>query len=936
MIDSQKIVRVPLGVRRDVVGLLGALTPGVQPTRNDFHHGNGVGFNVKGMRRSDNYVMLDGSQVSETNGHLYFFVNPDAVQEFEIKTGLYGAEYGVKPGGQFSLVSKSGTNQLHGTLFWSHRNDNLDARSFFDRGPLSEFKRNHFGAVAGGPVSLPGIANGTDKAWWFVSYNGMRVRRFRFMAGDVPTPEEKSGHFGETIVDPLTGQPFPGSSIPQNRMDPIALKLLQFYPEPNTDPGRGFNFTSSFPGSGNNDLNQVLVKLDFKTAEESRWSGRLLYDRSRAAFPHANPIFNATNALTNLAQNITNTRTIKGRFINEFGLHWYRRPYFAAKLTAGLEDFGQSLGLPNWPNKEIDVNGVPSVSVTGLLGIGSRRTGGAVPEGQWEVKDNLSWTQGSHLFKAGYHYRYHYVFFDLQARSSFNFTPNLYTHNALANFLLGYLTRSQEGSETRMNLGVPGHYFYFQDNWRVSPRLTLNLGLRYELRLAWRDKRGFSSNLRDECVARSVSPVFDCFRPALVIADPIFPATGRFASNEPLWDFAKTGWQPRLGLSLRLTSDTVLRAGGGLYGNEPPGAMAYSSVSRNPRPSEDRRTFLSDPAIPSLTLSNPFDPEIRVPGAGLPNVAGFQDPMPLWYVPNWGASIQHRISENSLFEVSYQGTRSVHEMQITEFNDAEPGPGSRQDRRPFPSLQSYQLLTGNGSQSYHGLGIKFEKRPGPEGITSLLAYTWAKSIDTTGGRMTVFGDPRSISRNVSLASQRGRGEANIPGRLATLAGYDLPFGQGRLAENGVLRQILGGWTLYGILTAQKGQWSTVSDFDRLDVGSSASQRPQLVGDANLPVEQRTPERWFNVDAFQEPPQFQYGNAGRGIVEGPGLFNIDLAILRSFRMSEDSWLELRMESFNLTNHPNFRMPWTFFASGLLGTITDVSEGRSLQLGLKFYF
>ena len=935
VIDSQKIVRVPLDLR-DVIGVLGALTPGVQPTRTAYHRGRGMSFNVKGMRRSDNYAMLDGSQVSETNGDLQFFVNPDAVQEFEIKTGLYGAEYGVKAGGQFSLVSKSGTNQLHGTLFWFHRNDNLDARNFFDPGPRPEFKRNHFGAVGGGPVYLPGIFDGTDKAWWFLSYNGRRIRRFQSMRGNVPTAEEKSGNFLETIVDPLTEQPFPGHSIPQDRMDPIALKLLQFYPEPNTDPARGFNFTSSSPGSGDNDLNQVLVKLDFKTAEESRWSGRFLSDHRRTTLPHWIPTFTATNTLSSLTQNITNTRTIKGRFINEFGIHWYRRPYFAGNPPTGLDGFGHSLGLPNWPNKQIDVDGVPAVSVRGLLPIGSSSRFGPIPEGQWEVKNNLSWTQGSHLFKAGYHYRYHYVFFDFQDRSWFNFTPERYTGNALANFLLGYLTRSQEGSETRMNLGVPGHYFYFQDNWKVSPRLTLNLGLRYELRLAWKDKRGFSSSLRDECVAQSLSPVPDCFSPALVLPDPIFPATGRFAANEPLWNFAKTGWQPRLGLSFRLASGTVLRAGGGLYGNEPPGGMAYSSVSRNPRPNEERRTFLSDPAIPSLTLSDPFNPEIRVPGTGLPNVAGFQDPMPLWYVPNWGASIQHRITESSLLEVSYQGSRSVHEMQIIEFNDAEPGPGSRQDRRPFPALQSYQLLTGSGSQSYQGLGVRFEKKPGPEGLTALLAYTWAKSIDTTGGRVAVFGDPGSISRNVSLASQRGRGEGNIPGRLAVLAGYDLPFGQGRLAENKVLRQMLVGWTLYGIMTAQKGQWFTVADTDRLDVGSNASQRPQLVGNPNLPVQQRTPERWFNVDAFEAPPPFQYGNAGRGIVEGPGLFNVDLAILRNFQVSEDSRLEFRLEAFNLTNHPNFLVPWNLFSTGSLGAVVDVSESRSLQLGLKFYF
>ena len=192
VIDNQKINSLPLN-QRDVFGTLGSLTPGVQPTRGTDAGGSGVQFNVKGMRQSDNYGMIDGSMVSETNGSLQFFINPDAVQEFEVKTGLYGAEYGIKPGGQFSLITKSGTNDLHGTAYWLLRNDNLDARNFFDPGPRPEFKRNQYGAVAGGPIVFPKLFDGKDKAWWFFAYSGESVRRLLSLTGNVPTDGQEGG-----------------------------------------------------------------------------------------------------------------------------------------------------------------------------------------------------------------------------------------------------------------------------------------------------------------------------------------------------------------------------------------------------------------------------------------------------------------------------------------------------------------------------------------------------------------------------------------------------------------------------------------------------------------------------------------------------------------------------------------------------------------------
>jgi hypothetical protein len=945
VIDNQKIISIPLN-NRDVFGILGSLTPGVQPTRGATD-GGGVQFNVKGMRQSDNYGMIDGSMVSETNGSLQFFVNPDTVQEFEVKTGLYGAEYGIKPGGQFSLVTKSGTNDLHGTAYWLHRNDNLDARNFFDPGPRPEFKRNQFGAVAGGPIYLPKLLNGKDKAWWFVGFSRESVRRFVSNTGNVPTADEKAGRFATAITDPSTGQPFPNNTIPSSRFDPVAVKLLQYWPAPNTT-GRGFNFT----GTSNAALDkwEILAKVDFRTSAKSRWSARFLYSDNPNLQVNTIDYFTVTNPLFNVGQNLTNTRTFGTSVVNEWGIHYYRRPYFpgfAIQEKLG-PDFAKGLGIKNFPSKTVDTFGVPRVSVTNLLAIGDIGNFGPVPEGNWEVKDSVSWTRGAHLFKAGYHFRQQFFALLLETRSSFGFTNDRYTGNAFANYLLGYASSAAQGAENRDNVHQVGHHFYFQDNWKVTPNLTLNLGMRYELRLPWVDKRGYLSNLEIGCVRQNVAtPIPTCYDPPVAIANPVFPQTGRFQPQVGLFEFSKRAFQPRVGLSYRLSDRTVVRSGFGIYGNEPLGGMVYGALggTRNPRANAGQQNYNASPTTPNLLLSDPFSGTAA--GGGLPTTGGFQNPMPMWYAINWGTSIERQLTNNTMFEIGYQGTHSVHEFQVIEINDARPGTGDRQLRRPFPTMQSYQLLAANGDLIYHGLELKLEKRPGPEGLSTLLAYTWAKSIDTAGGRATAAGDTNAVSNNVTLASNRGLSEGNIPGRLAWLVGYDLPFGPGKQhMTDSLLGKLIGGWSTYGILTLQKGQWFTASmSSDRVDAGTAASQRPDMARNPNLPSDQRTVTRWFDTDAFLVPRALTYGNAGRSVLEGPGLANLDFSLLRNFRINETSRVEFRFEAFNLTNHTNFRLPGTSCSvvapgssctGSTFGVIGGAFEARDLQFGFKIYF
>ena len=922
VINNQRIQSLPLNTR-DVLGSFASLTPGVAPARSN-RLGGGSNFNVRGQRAIDNVVLLDGGTISQGNAFVTFNTNPDSVQEFEVKTGLYGAEYGIRPGGQFSIITKSGTNDVHGTLFELLRNDNLDARNFFDRGRRPEFKRNQFGASVGGPIYIPKVFNGKDRAWFFTSYSGERIRRFNSLTGVVPTADEKAGRFARTITDPLNGQPFPNNTIPSARFNPVAQKLVTFYPDPNT-AGQAFNFTS--PDSSNNaNNNQFIAKVDFRVTDTDRWSARFLWDDSPITRVAAINVFRRVDPLSSFSQTISNTRTIKARYVNQFSANFYRRPYYAG-FQSSSPGFGRTLGIPNFPSSVTDENGVPVTAVTGLLTIGDGTQTGPSITGHWEVRDHLTFSKGAHFLKTGYQWRRHIEFYAFIRRAAFTFNPR-YTGAAFADFMLGYLTNTTQGNEDlRGRLNQNGHYFYLQDSWKATSRLTLDLGLRYEYRGPWRDQRGFNSNFSFET---------GTFNPPLSNNARQPWETGRFVPNVPYLEVNKRGWQPRVGLAYRATDKTVVRAGYGAYGNEPTLGLVQD-MGRNPRPGAEVRQFLSDPRTPNVFLSNPFDTSVVAPGVGVPIINGFESPLPQSVVHSWGLAIQQQLSPNTAFEIGYQGSHAVHDYVPTQANDATPGPGARQQRRPYPQYNDIRIVRAAGDSSYNGMELKLERRPGPSGLSLLLAYTWSKTISTVGPRLNGGGDPFFLSRNMTLAANRGAGEQN-PQRLTMNAGYEVPLGPGKkYLTHGVAGHIFGGWSTYGILSFEKGFYVT-SDIptDILDVGSTASSRPDLLRSPNLEPSARTPQRWFDTTAFATPAQYRYGNAGRSVIEGPGLANLDVAVLRSFRTSESSRLEFRFEAFNATNHTNFSLPGLGFGTPTFGVIGSALESRDLQFGLKFYF
>lgn len=914
---------------------LARLIPGVVPSRGSTGDGgrDSAGFSVEGRRRSDNIVYVDGSIMSDGNGSTTFFPNIDALQEMELKTGLYSAEFGVRPGGQFSTVTKSGTNKLHGTAFWFHRNDGskdfrLSARNYFDPGPKPEYKRNQFGGVISGPLFLPKLYNGKDRAWFMVANQGERERRFTNLRGLMPTVDEKAGRFAVAIRDPFTRAPLPNNTIPASRINPVTQKFLSMWPEPNIPLTSGQNFIS--PNSTLNQIqNQWMTKIDFNLSPTNRWYGRVVWDERPLTRTSPIAAFNQlVDYLGTYGATVANTRTFRATYVNDFSVHLFRRPYDPGRtLSSGSQGFGQTVGWPSFPLAEADVDGVPTIGITGYTGLGDNGILGSVPIGNWEVKDNLAFNKGAHFLKMGYHWRRHFNFFVLNNRSSLAFN-RAYAGNNFADFLFGTVGQSTLGAEgTRGNFSQTGQYLFLQDDWKVSSKLTLNLGLRYEYRGPWKDKRGFFSN---------VNPVTAELFPPLQNLSLRFWETGRFEANYPVMKFENHSPLPRIGAAYRVSPKIVIRTGYGMYANEPVVGMTQQ-FGANPRPNAAARAFVGDITNPTISLSDPFNLNQLTPGGGLLSLFGMETALPLPVVHAWNFTVQRALTSDISAEIGYSGNSSVHELQVVAWNDAVPGPGNRQNRRPFPQYQNITMVFANANSNYHGMEVKLQKRPGKEGVYFLTAFTWAKSIDATGGRLGVEGDPSLNSRNYMGKVNRGRSEADNPGRFTLGIGWELPFGKGRrFALAGPLNSILGGWSTDTFLQAQVGPYLTPGvALDTLDSGTTASYRPDITGNPNLSAG-RTTDRWFDTSVFRQPAQFSYGNAGRSIIQGPGYTQWDFSLHKDFWINERSRVEFRFEGFNFANTGNLRAPGLTFGTPAFGRITAAQEARDLQFGLKIYF
>lgn len=920
VINQEKLETLPLN-NRDFEKLV-RLASGAAPSSN-----NQMGsVQVMGMRFKDNLTYIDGTLFTHGDGATTFTASTDAMQEFNVKTGLYSAEFGVRPGGQITAVTRSGGNDFHGNLFWFHRNDNLDARSFFEQNK-SEFKRNQVGGTLGGPILVPGLFNGRDHAWFFGSFQFRSIRKTKPLTGVVPTAEEKQGQFIGSITDPSTGQPFFQNRIPLSRIDRVATKLLSFWSLPNT-PGL-LNFTSP-DSTSNQDNPQVIARIDFRTSQSSRWAGRFIWDASPIASAHIFSIFSAVQPLSTYGQTISNTRSIGSVLSNSASIHWFFRSYVAGPSNPKPE-LPLSLGIPELLVSKVDQTGVPKVEVQGISGIGDVGVLGHANLGNWQVKDDISLGRGNHTFRAGVEFRQHYNFYVMQRRSKFEFYDR-YTGNSFADFLLGYPVRTELGSEDfRGNFHQNSLYCYVTDTWRASNQLTLSMGLRYELRFPWRDKRGFMSNF---------DPVKGKLFPQLLSSALTAGKTGRFEPGYPLVSWNKiSGVLPRLGASLRISDQTVIRSGYGIYSNEPDLNM-IQEMAKNPRPGARRLAFLAPLDNPVISLSQPFPKDLIDSAA--PNRSGMENILPMAATHSWGLSFEHRLVRHLRIHLGYHGSHSSNRLETVSINDAMPGIGDRQDRRPFPHLQTVELPFADADAWFHGLHLQVEKSPDERGFSALIVFDWSKQIETGGGYQGPPARRRFRSRNMLLVDNRALSEFHVPRRLVVTSGYELPFGPRKtFFSEGFLSKILSGWSFRSIVSLQDGGWYTIYlPGDSLDTGSYHSQWPDRIRNPNLPDAQRTRSRWFDTEAFVKPLGYEYGNAGRSSVEGPGTFNLDLSFSRTFNFQTSRRLELRLEAFNAINRSNFILTGSSktgeYGTPNFGVLGESQPGRQIQLAVKYYY
>ncbi len=948
VIDNRQVTGLPLDGRNFYE--LNLLVPGAVPAaqgsagsvRGDFS------FSVNGAREDSNNFLLDG--VYNVDPKLNTFgVRPsvDAVREYEMLTSTYDASFGRNPGAQVNVVLKSGSNEFHGSVFEFFRNGALDARNYF--APAGEdrpqYQRNQFGFSLGGPIRR-------NKTFFFADYEGTRANEGITRLARVPSLLERAGDFSQTrdangnpvfVHDPflvdMTGAPlpcnattqigcFPGNVIPQARFDAIGRAIVALYPLPNRADALQ-NFVSSPTQRDRNDT--FDVRLDHLLNENSNWVFRYSFGDRNLFEPFSGPGFSPLpgygTQIPRRSQNIMlgETHIFSPSFINEARVAFNR-----VAIGVFQEKFGTStnraVGMPELSNNPRDF-GLSFITITGYSPIGDE---GNNPQNSvtntYQILDTATYTRGRHFFKFGFDFRFAQQngFRDVQSRGFLTFVDSTpqgqISGNALADLLLGFPIRTGGARvDNAQHLRTESYDFFINDSFRVTPRLTINAGLRYEYN----------------------SPPVDAFDRANIY-DPATRSLVPVGTNgipRSGFEADKNNFAPRIGFAWTPTDSgkTVLRAGYGIYYDQSalaPGEALYFNA-----PYFDFNLYFPLPGLP-LTLSNPFP--AFFPFALPDSALAIQRDFSTAYMQHWNVNVQQQLGRSRVLEVAYVGSKGTKLVSARDINQPQPS-ALPFNPRPVPQFADITFIESRANSNYHSLQAKFQQRLS-HGLQLLSSYTFSKSIDDASNFFTSAGDPNFPQDSYNARGERGRSNFDVRHRLSVSYSYDLPFGKGQrfAANDGFLTTLLTGWQTHGIVTLQTGRPFTVAlptDFDNsgtgfASLGFGANDRPNLVGDPRLQT--RTPERWFNTAAFALPPFGSFGSAGRNILEGPGYRNVNASLVKNTSLTERINLQLRAEFFNLFNHPNFNLPDNFFGSPTFGRILSAQSPRHIQFGAKLVF
>ena len=979
VVENKPIQELPLNGRNYLQ--LASLVPGattygpvlnVAQTRLAGDRSN-FGLNVAGQREEFNHYTLDGVENTDPNFSGYLFQpSVDALQEFKVETSTYGAEYG-RGIAQINVVTKSGTNEYHGTLWEFLRNSNLDAKNFFDTvGAIPPFKRNQFGGTLGGPVQIPKIVNGKNKLFFFLNYEGTRQVKAQSTVSSVPLASDRTGNFSTSkpiIYDPatrvlspdgtkvLSQSAFAGNVIPSSRISPVSLFALNhFFPVPNQNVNSYTNnYLSNESAIANSD--QGTARVDYQQSSNSSFQFRYSHMNEPQYTPGLFPGQGTNNSTVTDQGVLGHTWVIGANKVNEFKFGLSRLAITNLQANAYQNDYVAQMGLTGLTDIPL-FYGSPVISINGLSPVGDNPNGPYENfDTIFEWTDNFSWTHDTHTIKFGGDFlrtRFNMTGNDV-ARGRFSFNGQYTslagvapaTQNSVADYLLGNMSLSE--SQTGLVVSQMRNYslnFYFQDQWKVTPKLTVNYGIRYELQPGYNDTQDRIVNLDFNWANQIVPTYVRAGTGNPYQGNPPFPlpATipyvrdGRFGNTTFKTPFRQ--WAPRLGLAYSLNSKTVIRAGAGIFYVRDI-ADAMFDLERN-APFTLRRSISSNTLIPNQSWSAPF---AVVGSPTLTPAWQWGDPQP--YVGQWSFTVQRQLTQDMSLEAGYVGSAGIHLNRYLYYNEAPPGgPGNYNLRRPFPQLGDVQDVAAASHSNYNALNLRLQQRFA-HGFTLLSSFSWEKSIDNGSG-IRPPGTESYVPQDMNnLALERSLSSFDFGTRWTTSGLYELPFGKGKLllkSANHFVDLLVGGWQLGGIYTLQGGfPFSAACTSNSTYMNNSAQCRPDATGIAPS-LSNPSPNEWFNTAAFVNRIGFvpgtgpyRVGTSGRNVIRGPGISELDASLFKFFHLTERTNLEFRSEIFNLPNHPIFANPGATVGTASYGVISATNlPSREIQFALKLNF
>jgi len=962
VITSREILNLPLNGRS--YADLTLLVPGVRKSvlENQSDSSREASYNINGQRAESNNFILDGidnnAQGTSNQGfsNQVVQITPDAVQEYRVETSNYTAEYGRASGGVINATTRSGTNEVHGTLWEYLRNTDLNAVGFFQPtgGVKPNYQQNQFGAAAGGPI----IRN---KLFLFGDYEGLRRVTSVLTFATVPTAAQKSGNVGTPVVNPYTGEVYTNGIIPQSQIIAPAASVLAAVPLPNL-PVVSNNYESLPRGTIND--NKGDFRMDFyanqKLTAFTRYSHRVddIFSPPNIPGPaggNANGNVHIFNQQLDpgVTYSFNPTSVIDARL----GFTWTE----GGKTPIGLGLPSLLVGVPNLPTDPLVAGSLMSQSVSGFSQFG-RQTSNPQFQNPFVINPKINYSKflGHHTLKFGYEYLWVDTAIDdfnpaygLENYTGLFSKPTTVAPNpalsagalteayGITDYLLGARSHYELNNIAVVDYKQFMHFLYAQDDWKATDRLTLNIGLRYE----------FAS---PQWVADNHLANFDPATKSLIQAKS-GDLYDRSLQNPKYNNFA-----PRFGLAWRPLAKTVFRGGYGIsyqqfnrLGGE--NLLAYNGpniidAAIDQTPSQGICGASSAPITCFRPTQQGFPTNFAVPANFNTLTAQARyipNNNPTGYVQSWHLSIQRELSKDLVLDVAYVGSHGTHLMILADANQAVPNqPGqnlSLQARRPISNFNFIEIAYGAGFSSYNAFQFKLEKRYSG-GLYLLNSFTWSKTIDNASGHLETANGDNSRVNFANVANDKGLSSYDQPFNNTTSLVWDLPYGKGRhfgTDAPGLVQGALGGWQFTAINTATSGLPINLiySPTQQFSVSSAPNYRPNISGDPVTPEGQRTTVNYLNRATVSVPtdPSHPWGNAGRNIARGYPMYQLDIGLHKEFRLwSESSKLQVRAEAFNLLNQTNFMAPDSNISNSTFGSITTTFPARQLQFAMKVIF